>query len=206
MYGGVCASAVAAFVLAGCAIHPLPEDVTGVDTYTIVRQIRCETRQAVIDSALGWLGSESEDRVDPASRAVGLQFSNGRPIQEFRPGLFKGRVASIVQLFFDTGVAYNFDLEMTETNNLDAGIDFLRPFSRSTFSLGISGGFDRQRKNERTFTVTDTFAGLIKLPDDYCAHQIVQKNYIYPISGQIGAKRLVQDFINLTLFANLAGT
>ena len=67
MYGGVCA--FAAFVLAGCAIHPLPEDVTGVDTYTIVRQIRCETRQAVIDFALRWLGSESEDRVDPASRA-----------------------------------------------------------------------------------------------------------------------------------------
>src|SRR5207249_2348270 len=94
---------VLALIAAGCAIHPLPENVTGVPTYTIVRQIRCETRQAVIDSALGWLQHESEDRVDPASRAIGLQFLNGRPIQEFRPRLFKGIVAAIIQLFFDTG-------------------------------------------------------------------------------------------------------
>src|SRR5258708_5068101 len=104
--------------IAGCAIHPLPENVRGVPTYTIVGQIRCETRQAVIDSALGWLQSESEDRVDPTSRAIGLQFINGRPIQEFRPGLFKGPVASVIRLFFDTGVAYHFDLKMTEVNNL----------------------------------------------------------------------------------------
>ena len=32
------------FLGAGCAIHPLPQDVTGVDTYHIVRQIRCEAR------------------------------------------------------------------------------------------------------------------------------------------------------------------
>ena len=33
----------------GCAIHPVPEDVTGVDTLDIVKQIRCETRQALTD-------------------------------------------------------------------------------------------------------------------------------------------------------------
>jgi hypothetical protein len=33
--------------LSGCAIHPLPEDVTsGLTTYDIVRQIRCETGEA----------------------------------------------------------------------------------------------------------------------------------------------------------------
>jgi hypothetical protein len=33
----------------------------------------------------------------------------------------------------------------------------------------------------------------------------VPENYLYPIAGKIGVKYLVQDFINLTLFANLGG-
>jgi hypothetical protein len=35
-----------AFAAAGCAIHPLPEDVTGVPTYVIAKKIRCEARTA----------------------------------------------------------------------------------------------------------------------------------------------------------------
>jgi hypothetical protein len=72
-----------AFAVAGCAIRPLPEDVSGVRTYLIVRQIRCETRRAIIDTALDWLTSEQnqiEGRVDPSSRKIGLEFQNGRPI------------------------------------------------------------------------------------------------------------------------------
>jgi hypothetical protein len=202
-----------AFATAGCAIHPLPENFAGVPTYTIVRQIRCETRQAIADSAIRWLTTESEDRVDPESRAIGLQFANGRPIQQFSPKLFKGRVASIINLFFDTGVAYNFDLEMSEVNNLDTEINLLKPFTNSKFTLGIKAGLDRSRKNERTFTVTDTFSGLIRLPDTYCNGRslglaydfVVPENYLYPVVGRIGADHLVHDFINLTLFANLAG-
>lgn len=207
----VCASTVCIGILvAGCAIHPLPENVTGVPTYIIVRQIRCETRQAIIDSAVGWLAND--DRVDAASRAIGLQFANGRPIQEFRPGLFRGQVASIIQLFFDTGIAYDFELQGTEVNNLDSEVDLAKPFKHSKFTLGIKGGIDRQRKNDRTFTITDTFSGLVRLPNTYCDGRDVQQdynynvqaNYMYPIAGKIGVALLVHDFINLTLFANLS--
>jgi hypothetical protein len=208
----VCASVVGiAISVASCAIHPVPEDVTGVPTYIIVRQIRCETRQAIIDSALGWLAND--DRVDRDSRDIGVQFSNGsRKIQDFRPGLFKGEVASIIQLFFDTGVAYDFELQGTEVNNLDAEVDLAKPFIHSKFTLGIKGGLDRMRKNDRTFTITDKFSGLVGLPNTYCDGHDVQQtynynvppNYLYPIAGKIGVVLLVQDFINLTLFANLS--
>ncbi len=90
-------------LISGCAIRPMPEDMTGVPTNIIVQQIRCETRQAIIGSAIGWLTNPenlSEGRVDPASRAIGLQFAEGRPIQQFRPDLFRGRVAQLVKLFF----------------------------------------------------------------------------------------------------------
>jgi hypothetical protein len=207
-----CLAAIA--IAAGCSIHPLPEDFSGVSSYTIVRQIRCETRKVIADSAIGWLtAADNEDRVDAVSRAIGQQFASGRPIQEFRPELFKGRVRSIIQLFFDTGVAYNFELTMAEVNNLSAEVNLLKPFTSSKLTLGIKGGADRLRKNTRLFTVTDTFSGLVRLPDTYCAghdlgrpyNHVVEANYVYPITGKIGVERLVHDFINLTLFANLAG-
>jgi len=39
----------------------------------------------------------------------------------------------------------------------------------------------------------------------YCDGQLVHANYIYPITGRIGVDKLVKSFIELTLFANLAG-
>ncbi|MDF0522824.1 hypothetical protein P0R31_36935 [Bradyrhizobium yuanmingense] len=198
-----------ALCFAGCAIHPLPEDFSGVPTDVIVQQNRCETRQAIIDSALGWLTSEGnlhEGRVDLASHQVGLQFLRGRPIQQFRPELFRGRVRHIVQLFFDTGVAYSFQLQMIENNDVSAGGNLVwppPPFPR--LDAGLSAAIARQRGNLRTFASTDTFSSLIKLPDDYCDGRLVEKNYLYPIAGKIGSKKLVQDFINLSLFQNLGG-
>jgi hypothetical protein len=109
--------------LAGCAIRPLPQDVSGVSTPVIVKQVRCETRQAVKDLALDWLTDDENlaiGRVDARARAIGFEFQRGqRPIQQFDPKLFQGHVKDVVETFFDTGVAYTFDLEMTEENNLN---------------------------------------------------------------------------------------
>ena len=201
-------AAVSALCLgsAGCAIHPLPEDVTGVETYFIVRQIRCETRQAVFDTAVGWL--THDEKVDPVSRAIGLEFADGtRRFETLSPKLFKDRhVRAVMQLFWDTGVAYNYNLDMTETNGVGVGIDFLKPIIHGgKFTLGAAAGAKGQRENTRTFTVTDTFGKLVALPSDYCTNQIVEKNYVYPIAGKIGMAHVIQDFIKLTLFGNLAG-
>lgn len=199
------AAAALCFGSAGCAIHPLPEDVTGVSTYTIVRQIRCETRQAVFATAVGWL--TNDEKVDPVSRAIGFEFKDqSRAMETLSPKLFKGRVKSILQLFWDTGVAYNYNLDMTETDNIGAQIDFLKPFRNAgKFTLGASAGANRMRENTRTFTVTDTFGKLIQLPADYCTDHIVEANYIYPIAGKIGMAPVIHEFIRLTLFANLSG-
>jgi hypothetical protein len=193
------------FFTGGCAIHPLPEDFSGVSTYHIVRQIRCEARAAVIESAVRGLINYTPD---PATQQIGLEFENGsRPIASLSYKLFKEpRIRSIVKLFFDTGVAYNFNLEMTETNDLGTEINLLKPFIDSKLTVGISAGFNRQRVNTRSFTVTDTFAQLVRdVSPEYCAKFIVTANYVYPITGRIGVEKMVQDFINLTLFANLAG-
>jgi hypothetical protein len=191
--------------LLGCAIHPLPDDVTGISTYDIVRQIRCEARQAVFDEAIGWLAGPKDP--DPQARSIGLEFQNGsRPMQTFNYTLFRGPVRQVVQLFYNTGVAYNFQLDMTEVNNVDPTLDFLKLFGKTAFTWNVTANADRMRENTRTFTVTDTFSGLIRnLPPDYCTGFIVQANYIYPVVGKIGMDRMINDFVNLTLFGGLAG-
>jgi hypothetical protein len=69
----------------------------------------------------------------------------------------------------------------------------------------LKGGVDRSRQNTRTFTVTDTFGDLVqKQNPSHCDGKIVGPNYIYPITGQIGVEDLVQAFVYLSLFGNLA--
>jgi hypothetical protein len=199
-------------LVSGCAIHPLPEDVTGVDTPDIVKQIRCETREALRGIVIEWL-SEVATR-DPLAEQLARQYtSDPDSISGFGPGLFPGpnyaQVRSVVQLFYDAGIAYSFDLTMTEDNDLTTDISFLKPFTQPKFTLGINAGAKRQRSNQRSFTVTDTFSYLLtRLNTEvrgrrYCDGKIVRANYTYPIAGRIGVDKLAKDFIQMTLFENL---
>lgn len=191
--------------VSGCAIHPTPKDYARVSTFEIVRQIRCETREAVINSALTYVTAGKN--VDAETKRIGAGFvSGGSPIQKFSPLLFKGNVRDTLSLFWKTGVAYNFKLEMTEINNLGGDINFLKTFTKSSLTLGLTAGLDRQRQNTRTFTVTDNFGDLVqKLSPKYCDKKIVKENYIYPIAGRIGVEEMVQTFVYLSLFGNLGG-
>jgi hypothetical protein len=212
-------SALAALTSA-CSIHPLPEDVTGLSTYNIVRQIRCETRGAVIESILGFLTDDKNHvgttasglpKVDEASWNVGWRFlfdyrSNPYSISQFDPNLLSGFAKTVVEAIWNTGIAFNFDLQMKEINNVDPEINLLRMFSKSTQMLGLKGNFDRQRQNTRTFTITDNFSALVKkVRADYCNGQIVEANIVYPIAGKVGMDEVVHDFLVLALFANLSG-
>jgi len=194
--------------LAGCAIHPLPDEVTGVSTFDIVKQIRCEARQAIFDFAIFWLTEIQQE--DEDARRIGLEFKQGRrPIHEFDYTLFKPPIRQLVEPFFRTGIAYNFQLQMQEINNIDPMTDLLTLNGKNTFTSPVSGNADRIRQNLRTFTVTDTFGFLIhNIPDqppnnDYCSGHIVGPNYIYPVAGKVGVDRMIGDFINLALFTGL---
>jgi hypothetical protein len=193
---------VFSFSVASCAIHPLPEDYSGVSTKDIVRQIRCEARKSLIDMALNFLSRG--DGNNESSRLIAEQFRSGsRSISEFSPKLFKGFQKASLDTFWTTGIAYNFNLDMTEVNNLNASVGFSQPFATGVFGLGGRTGVDRSRGNVRTFTVTDTFERLFKLPENFCANKIVGPNYIYPITGEIGMSEPLQTFVYLSLFGGL---
>ena len=203
-----------ALVLSGCAIHPLPEDVTGVNSYIIVRQIRCETRQVAIDALFNYLTDPyniTHNKVDVFSYNLGQQLKeayqrDNDSITKFDPARLTGEANKIVELLYHTGVAYNYDLLGVETNNVDPVANFIRPLPTSSLvTMGLTGNFDRQRQNERSFTITDTLGGLIRnIRQDYCKPYMAQENYIYPIAGKVGIDKVVRDFLLLTLFANLS--
>lgn len=208
-------AAIAMSVLAGgCAIHPVPEDVTGVDSVIIARQIRCEARETVVDSIKFWLSRLAANNHQRAQELLQLYETSPDAINDFSYALFKDPrdrfIRSMAKVFNDAGVAYTFDLTMTESNDLSAGVSFVRPLIQPRVTLGLGGAANRRRVNNRVFTLTDTFGGLLKMNVlvrgvRYCDGHVVQANYAYPIAGKIGVDKVMTDFIRLTLFTNLGG-
>ena len=86
--------------------------------------------------------------------------SDPESVSTFDPNVYRGPeneyVRSVARLFYDTGIAYNFDLTMTEDNDLSTDISLLKPLTNPKVTLGINAGAKRKRTNNRTFTVTDT--------------------------------------------------
>jgi hypothetical protein len=216
------AAAAAVLLLSGCAIHPVPEDVTGVDTSDIVRQIRCETREAAVQFLIRELGNlaaggETQPPNPIAQKIVAAYEADHESISTFRPSMFAGpeylQVRNFYNVIYTTGVAYNFDLTMSEDNNLTANANFLGPWNGAAFTLGLMGDANRQRANERTFTVTDTIGMLVTNLNAvpirgvrFCDGQIKGPNYVYPIAGHIGVDKMVKTFFELAYFASLAPT
>jgi hypothetical protein len=213
------AASAAALLLVGCAIHPVPEDVTGVTTYEIARQIRCETREAAKERVLTEIrtlamGSPYQAGDPVAQRLLARYVDNGEDISTFSPALFPGPDYALVRAYlntiYSTAVAYSFDLTMDETNNLGTVLDWLGPWF-TKFTLNATADANRERSNEEVFTLTDTLGGLLmnlSTPQHgvpYCGEQqLVQANYIYPIAGKIGVAKTVKTFFELNTFASLS--
>jgi hypothetical protein len=212
------AALAAASLIGGCAIHPAPEDVTGLDTADIVKQIRCETRDAARMIILDELRRMAERRSDPIARDLLAQYTEDQErmvdfdANRLFPGPFYKHTRELFALLYGGATAYTFELTMNETNNFGSTANLFGPWANK-LTLGLTGNADRMRQNVRTFTVTDKFDFLLKdlntlRPGDrrYCdGHVALSPNYIYPIAGKIGMYNTVYTFFTMSIFDNLAG-
>jgi hypothetical protein len=189
--------------VAGCAVRPLPEQTTGITTFNIVKQIRCETRLAAFTTFVNALTQNEKAFKEPAPTIARRFHGHPELMNELKPALFSGKARQFIDYFWNTGVAYNFKLDMTETNNLNTEINFLKTLDTSTRTLGLKAGMDRQRENTRTFTITDDFKTLLALRNSYCDGHIATENLVYPIAGEIGIQPFVNEFVRLALFTEL---
>jgi hypothetical protein len=141
--------------VAGCAIHPLPDDVTRETTHSIVQKIRCEAQRGVLEQ--------------------------GRRLGD------------------NTTLGYEFDFHITEINTAQGSFTLTDLFKNGSFGLTGSVGADRTRDATRNFRFTDTF-GELRRTD--CRPEILAKNWIYPIAGDVGMYEAVATFVQLQQVEN----
>jgi hypothetical protein len=195
----------------------VPEDVTGIDTAGIVKQIRCETRDAARQVIIKFLTNLARDGNSAIARDLLAEFEAnpdsmvGFDARRAFPDPAHVQVRNVFDVIYSAGVAYTFDLTMTEDNNLKANANFLGPWLNK-FTLGLTADANRTRQNQRQFTVTDRLGFLLKelnapKPDglQYCdGHIAYGPNYIYPIAGRVGVYNTAYTFFQLSFFDGLA--
>jgi hypothetical protein len=172
--------ATASTVVAACSIHPLPEDFSRSTTFDIVQKIRCEARDAVGEVALTPKGRVSFISARDAVQPLSVETARGW----LSPGL---QYAAI---------GYSFKFTITEADNGSASGLFQFPFSNGTFSLGVNAGEDKKRKNDRSFDLVEDFAQLLSDSGLICGPG--NKNWKYPITGEIGVREVIETYIRLS--------
>ncbi|KQQ70584.1 hypothetical protein ASF70_16975 [Rhizobium sp. Leaf321] len=194
---------VPAFLLAGCNIHPLPEDISKDDTtYQIVRKVRCEARDAIRNIAISQLLDGSDDDKHLAKRLTDKKLTF---LEAYRKD-FSQETKQYFDRYENAAIAYDFQLNITETNNNELSVKFLKPFSNGSRSIGLGGGVELSRRNDRSFRIADKFADLAvsEATDRYCSIQSAKVDIVYPLTGRIGLSEALDTFIKLNEFGNLS--
>jgi hypothetical protein len=187
--------------MAGCAIHPLPDDVTRLATRQIVHHIRCEARASIRQAIIDYLRKAKQ--TDFMERLETGQL----PLDELDHHLneLPAKVQANIVKYERAAISYDFNFNITEQNTIGAEVDFVNVLSHGTFSMPAKGMSDLQRQTTRIFRVNDTFAELINFAHGRCTEDGSPENFIYPVSGRIGLGEMVETFVDLNEFQHLTG-
>lgn len=192
-----------AMVLAGCAIHPLPGDVTRDTTYQIVKKIQCEAREALDVLAVSVLRESHRPELQDLADKIEKQTFFVRQFldPEYRGVLTLDRSVGTVFLVFTlSAIVLDFDFSITETNDNTIDTNFRLPITGGLFTLGLKGGKKLVRKNQRTFQSGVTFYSLHQEAYDpvNCSIAATHGNIVYPITGKIGLEEVFDTFLKLS--------
>lgn len=186
---------------AGCSIRPLPEDVTGDNTYEIVRKIRCETRDAIRGFAIALVRKRHPDLADELQANPALFAEVNKNRSRLHP-----EIRQLIDRYDGAMAGYEFTFDITEKNNIGGGLDFLGTLTRRTTKLGLSASNERERQNTRNFRIYDSFENAaVILPNRYCTEPAQGPHYLYPITGSLKRAEMIGTFLNLNQSGNLTG-
>jgi hypothetical protein len=179
---GCCAVAVAAGGLAGCSVHPLPQDISNASTVDIVRRVRCEAQEGLKEA---------------------LQKAASRGAKE------KKHVQKIVE---GTTIGFEFKFVMSEANTAGVDeIKFKGEDFELILNAALNDGHktdpvdNATRSNTRVFRVLDD---LRDLAETRCGRRVraAQPNLPYPVTGSTGMAEVVRTYIELEILTDLAAT
>jgi hypothetical protein len=170
-------------------LHPIPDDVSPYSTEDIVRNVRCEAKEAV------------RERIERALLRVGLHGMD--PERVLEPGnleVIKRTDMELAKTFAAYGgssIAYRFEFTITENNDKNGSVTFKVPFVGGDFSLKLNADkLNKQRKGVRVFHSYEAFADLVHLDCDHW--QQPPRNIAYPLTGSIGMGRIMNAFIDVS--------
>ncbi|MEM8686584.1 MAG: hypothetical protein AAGF81_04605 [Pseudomonadota bacterium] len=199
--------------LSGCSSRPIIDDVTPHNTYRIVQLIRCEIQSALrLRTRNLLIAAEETALLNGVKQPGGYRNFIENEIDNIKDQFSR----TVARSFASAFAAYEFEFDITEDNNLSAGVDFLEVMTLGTFKLGVNGKLDRQRRNKRNFKALDNFGQL--LGDDILHNECASirngsagisgaaAGLLYPISGRLGLREKVDTFLGLNLAANLVGS
>jgi hypothetical protein len=105
----------------------------------------------------------------------------------------KAAVDQYATELIDASIVYTFTFDIDETDDANLGLSFLNPLKGGSASLNTGLQSAQTRHGNRNFTMIDSFADLRKMS---CTRDR-EKNYIYPITGDVGMFDSVAGFIRM---------
>jgi hypothetical protein len=192
-------AALAVLTLAGCSVHPIPDDISPIPTEEIVKSARCELRLGLFEQ----VERELRKRNITMWKAQELETKEG--LAKFY-GWLKNYVKNNprdadllpkLNAYGDVAAAYDFDFNISEHNHADASLAFKNPLKNGVFDFTGGGVVDGTRRGQRVFKAQETFAQLASR--DYCIGvRPRDKNLLHPVTGSIGLRRVVQTFVEIS--------
>ena len=188
---------------AGCSIHPVPKNFSGVETTEIVERIRCESYDAIEEQITRMFEMSNDPRAKAAGRR--LREDVTEPVEEEHNKVYlEDKFRKRLRAFKNTQIGYAYQLQMEEFNEAAGTGKFTLPLSNGIFTLGFDAGKQKTRKNTREFYIVEKFDELMKNPDNvkHCAKYNINTNYMYPITGSIGMHEIVNTFTKISATGN----
>lgn len=198
-------------LLTSCSIPPLVQDFSGNTTRDIVKKIRCEARDALVDRLFELI----ESSTDPLDKALYARLSSDpeskRPdkLAQLKEHEMSCEIYTRINRFRESTMSLLFEFTITEDNSLVGNSSFRMPFTRGTLTVKLGDtGIVKKRTTVRKFETVDVFDNMIrgKNADDedspvYQNCDLIRtsyKNIIYPITGKIGMKETLYSFVNIS--------
>jgi hypothetical protein len=100
-----------------------------------------------------------------------------------------------------SAIAYEFTFTIFENNDATGDLTSEIPFlSGGNFSLVANAHSKRKRHSQRVFRIVDSFEDLRRTA---CDREALEKNWVYPIAGEIGIYEVVGTFARLQRLSHL---
>lgn len=134
-----------------------------------------------------------------------LQTAKGRgALDETVRDIIKNNSATMIRYLADyssVAVAYDFDFQITESNELGASVGLRAPWSLTNIlDVGAEAKLNKTRVGKRTFSAQETFGEITVSKDHWCDKQAFRgpsRNIVYPMTGSIGLRKVVRTFVQL---------